>query len=94
MASLVIDGVAMPEPKQGGLSISKEKIWSKNTGRGADGTMNGDVIARKFTLKIEWPILTDAQAETVDMAIDPAYIKVKFICIRDAALRWSWRDTD
>lgn len=78
MASLVINGVTMPEPKQGGLSISKEKIWSKNTGRGADGTMNGDVVARKFTLKVEWPILSDAQAEVVDKAIDPAYVKVKF----------------
>ena len=78
MASLIINGVTMPEPKQGGLSISKEKIWSKNTGRGADGTMNGDVVARKFTLKVEWPILSDAQAEVVDKAIDPAYVKVKF----------------
>lgn len=78
MPSLVIDGVTMPEPKQGGLSISKEKIWSKNTGRGADGTMNGDVVARKFTLKIEWPILSDAQAAIVDKAIDPAFVKVKF----------------
>lgn len=78
MASLVINGVTMPEPKQGGLSISKEKIWSKNTGRGADGTMNGDVVARKFTLKIEWPILSDEQAAVVDQAIDPAFINVKF----------------
>ena len=78
MASLVINGVTMPDPKQGGLSISKEKIWSKNTGRGADGTMNGDVVARKFTLKIEWPILSDEQAAVVDQAIDPAFINVKF----------------
>lgn len=47
MASLLIGGVEMPEPKQGGVTISKEKIWSKNTGRGSDGTMNGDVVARK-----------------------------------------------
>lgn len=78
MASLLIGGVEMPEPKQGGITISKEKIWSKNAGRGSDGTMNGDVVARKWTVKIEWPPLSEAQIKKIDDAIDPAFIKVKF----------------
>lgn len=78
MASLVIDGVAMPEPKQGGLSLSKEKVWSKNTGRGSDATMQGDVVGRKWTLKVEWPPLNDVQVMQIDEAIDPAFIKVQF----------------
>ena len=45
-ASITIGGVAMPEPKLNGLKISRNKIWSKNAGRGADGTMTGDIIAR------------------------------------------------
>lgn len=79
MASLTIDGVDMPEPKHnGGLTIGKEKIWSKNTGRGANGGMIGDVVARKMTLKIVWPILNDEDARKVSKAVDPAFIRVKF----------------
>lgn len=78
MASLVIDGVDMPEPKQGGLTLSKEKIWSKNTGRVSTGDMVGDVVARKWTLKIEWPPLSPSNMYLVEKAVDPAFIKVKF----------------
>ena len=47
-ASITIGGVAMPEPKLNGLKISRNKIWSKNAGRGADGTMTGDIIGLKW----------------------------------------------
>ena len=32
---LIIGGVTMPTLKLNGLTITKEKIWSKNTGRAA-----------------------------------------------------------
>lgn len=79
MASLVIDGVDMPEPKHNGLRFSKEKIWSKNTGRGSTGDMNGDVIARKWTIEVEWPPLNEEKIGIVDTAIDPTYVMVKAI---------------
>ena len=60
-ASITIGGVAMPEPKLNGLKISRNKIWSKNAGRGADGTMTGDIIGLKWKLEIEFLPLTDAQ---------------------------------
>lgn len=77
-ASLIIGGKNMPEPKQGGLTIKKEKIWSKNTGRGSDGTMVGDIKAVKYTLAVEWPPLSEAEADIVDKAIAPAFFKVNF----------------
>ena len=41
----------MPGLKLNGLTVTKEKIWSKNTGRAANGEMVGDLIAIKYTLK-------------------------------------------
>ena len=77
-ASITIDGVAMPEPKLNGLKISRNKIWSKNAGRGADGTMTGDIIALKWKLEIEFLPLTDAQMVTVEAAVEPAFFNVTF----------------
>ena len=48
---LVIGGVTMPPLKAEGLTITKEKVWSSNTGRAADGGMIGDLVAIKYTLK-------------------------------------------
>ena len=44
---IIIDGVTMPTPALGGLTIKKEKVWSNNTGRAANAEMIGDVIAIK-----------------------------------------------
>ena len=40
-SDIEIDGVAMPGLKLNGLTVTKEKIWSKNTGRAANGEMVG-----------------------------------------------------
>lgn len=45
---IIIDGVTMPTPALSGLTIKKEKIWSNNTGRVANGDMVGDLIAIKY----------------------------------------------
>jgi hypothetical protein len=75
---IYIDGVKMPTLKLNGLTYKKEKIWSKNTGRVSNGTMKGDVVARKYTLSCQWPPLTRAQTALIDKAIDPAFINVEF----------------
>ncbi len=41
-----------------GVVISREKIWSANTGRTAAGKMVGTVVAVETTIKIKWPPLT------------------------------------
>ena len=75
---LIIGGVTMPTLKLNGLTITKEKIWSKNTGRPASGEMVGDLIATKYTLKCAWPPLTRQQATIIDKAIKPAFFNVTF----------------
>lgn len=75
---LVIDGVTMPTLKKEGLTISKEKVWSSNTGRAANGDMIGDLVAIKYTLDCEWPPLSREQAAVVDAAVTPAFFNVTF----------------
>ena len=72
------NGVTMPTPALGGLTIKKEKVWSNNTGRVANGDMVGDLIAIKYTLEITWPMLSRADAAKIDAAISPAFFNVTF----------------
>ena len=66
-----------PEPDSI-LTIKKEKVWSNNTGRVANGDMVGDLIAIKYTLEITWPMLSRADAAKIDAAISPAFFNVTF----------------
>lgn len=75
---LEINGIRMPEPKLNGLKIKKEKIWSSNTGRTASAFMVGDLISIKYTLSIEWPVLTFEEAVLIDTEISKPYFSVKF----------------
>lgn len=81
ISDLYIDGKKMPTPALEGVTISREKIWSSNTGRTASGKMTGTVVAIKTTIKIKWPPLTMAQAATIDGAVsqssDP-FVPVKY----------------
>lgn len=76
--SLVVDGVTMPKLKKNGLTIKKEKIWSKNTGRAASGNMIGDIVAIKYTLQCEWPPLSKGDAAIIDRAVSPAFFNATF----------------
>lgn len=73
---VTIDGKSMPPISS--LQISHEKIWSKNTGRGADGEMIGDVVAKKWKLEIGFAPLTDAQANLLETLLEPAFFTVSF----------------
>jgi hypothetical protein len=75
---LIIGGITMPALKKEGLNISKEKIWSSNTGRAADGGMIGDLVAIKYTLECEWPALSRAEVAAIDSAISSAFFSVTF----------------
>ena len=72
MTVLKLNNIEMPTPKLEGISISKEKIWSKNTGRTASGKMVGDIIAIKTTISIEFPPLSPAEIETVESVVSNA----------------------
>lgn len=79
ISDLYINGVRMPTPALQGVSISREPIWSPDTGRTASGKMVGSIVARKTTLKLKWPPLTMSQAATILGAIeDNDFFSVKF----------------
>ncbi|MCD8376737.1 MAG: hypothetical protein LUD69_07315 [Oscillospiraceae bacterium] len=67
--SLTINSVAMPEPKQGGVVTTREKVWSADTGRLTDGDMYGTLVAIKTKVAISWPPLTWAQVKLIEAAV-------------------------
>lgn len=66
MTILKFNGQAMPTPKPDGFTISKNKIWSRNTGRNSLGNMVGTIIAVKTSIDITWPPLSFSQIEMID----------------------------
>ncbi len=75
---LVIGGVTMPPLKANGLTITREKVWSANTGRAANGEVIGDLVAIKYKLTCEFIPLTRSQAAVVDSAVSPAFFNATF----------------
>ena len=76
---LKIDGVRMPPLRAiGGLTVDREKIWSKKTGRSASGTFIGDIIRIVTKLKLEFIPLTDEQARILDAAISKRFFTVTY----------------
>ena len=76
MDILKINGTVMPRVKK--LTITPEKIWSKNTGRVSNGDMKGDLITIKLKAHVEFAPLTDEQAILVDAAVSPPSFEAEF----------------
>lgn len=75
---IVIDGVTMPQAKS--LTITEEKIWSKNAGRSADsGKMIGDIIGYKYKLQIQWGLLSREDTAKIGAAVKPVFFNVTFL---------------
>lgn len=74
---LKFDGETMPEPQK--LGVNKEKIWSKNTGRVDSGDMEGDLVAIKVTLKIQWPSLSAAETTKIDKHLSKAFFQCTYL---------------
>lgn len=60
------------------LTITPEKIWSKNTGRAADGGMLGDIVAIKTKLEVELCKMSDEEAAAFDAVISQAFFSATF----------------
>lgn len=74
-AVLKFDGVTMPTPKFNGFKISKNKIWSKNSGRVASNAkFVGTIIAIKRKVEITWPVLEASQIAVIDNIVSNASI--------------------
>lgn len=68
-AVLIMDGITMPTPKYNGFKISKNKIWSRNTGRNDFGDMVGTIIKIKRKVEITFPPLTVQQTALLDSVV-------------------------
>lgn len=67
---LSVDGVQLPTPMLGGISITPNKMWSANTGRlESSGEMAGTIVAIKQKLEIKWPPLTMEQVRLIEAAV-------------------------
>ncbi len=81
MAILKLNGVEVAAPDIGGFNITKNKIWSSNTGRVQSGKAVGTIIAIKTTIDITWSYLTESQVEQIDNAVSDAtkpFISVEY----------------
>jgi len=73
-----INNIIVPEPKK--ITITKNKIWSKNTTRTADGTAVGDIIAIKYKAEIEWALTSPEDTILIDRAVSgPAFFSAEII---------------
>ena len=75
---LIINNIEMSEPKSNGMSITRNKVWSSNTGRTASGNMVGDLICIKYKLEITWAVSDFADAALIDNAVSSAFFPVTF----------------
>lgn len=75
---LYIDGVAMPMLKQGGLTISRNKVWSSNTGRTSSGLMVGDLIRICAKLQCEFVPLDPEDTALLDNAVSRPFFRVTY----------------
>lgn len=78
ITSLTVSGVSFPPSSE--INYSKNKIWSKNTGRTSTGKMVGSIKAIKKKLEITYNYLTQAQVQKIDAVVSSttAFHKVKF----------------
>ena len=78
--ALQIDGVTVPHAKKEGYSVAYNKVWSKNTGRSADATMLGDIVAIKRTIKQVIDRMTEEELKPISTVIDSqtAFHTVRF----------------
>ena len=60
------------------LTITPEKIWSKNTGRVADGEMKGDIVAIKQKLEVTLNPMSDEKTAAFDAIISQSYFDATF----------------
>lgn len=63
--TLVINGVKFPIAYNG-YNYSRNKIWSKNTGRNDYGEMVGTIIAIKDKIEVQLTPITPQQAKVLD----------------------------
>lgn len=81
MEQLEINGIIMPPIAYNGATKSRNKIWSRNTGRNSNGDMVGTIIAIKTKWEFTFVPLSEDEVDKVESAISNianSYVPVKF----------------
>ena len=78
ISELYIAGVKLPAPSVQGVTISKNKVWSANTGRLSNGQMAGTLLTSKMKLEIKWPPLTMAQYAIIERTTSTDWASVTY----------------
>ena len=66
--ALIINGVEFPV-KSDGYTLSRNKIWSSNTGRNNAGNMVGTILAIKNKVEVELVPISPEKAQILDNVI-------------------------
>lgn len=61
---LKFDNLDMPTPSE--VSFTNNKLWSENTGRGANCLLVGDIIGIKKTISFKWFGLTGEEVRSIN----------------------------
>ena len=75
-AILKVDGIDIPDPSS--ITISRNKVWSQNTGRTKSGKYVGDLAAIKWRIDATWNNISENKAQEIMSAFEPAYVNVRF----------------
>lgn len=76
MASLKLNGTVIPYVQK--IEITRNPIWSSNTGRTASGKMVGDLVTQKYKLKITFSPMSDEDTVSLEAVISQAFFDVTF----------------
>lgn len=66
---LKIGTYTVPTAEKEGYEVIRNKVWSKNTGRSANGTMTGDIVALKYTVRQKITEMTQTQVTALVTAL-------------------------
>lgn len=71
-----VNGVVVTPPSS--IKLSREKVWSQNTGRNSAGDWVGDILTRKVKLSLSWGYITENQLYELSQSLEGAYVEIYF----------------
>lgn len=66
----VYTAYTLPAAKKEGYTLTYNKVWSKNTGRSANATMLGDIVAVKRTIIYKIDRMTENEVKEISSRFD------------------------
>lgn len=66
-----IDGVKLPTCVEGGITVTRNKLYAENAGRSpTTGDFIGDIVARKYDVNLSWDRLKEQDFNIVCLPAD------------------------